>query len=223
MRAKMRQLKKRRTKQQALFIVACRVQRILEFLKTTDEVTQFQRETERWKNFQSENAVVNVAEVFHRENKKNFIKTEVARILKFQRELDAVSSFQQRIDAAVAIQKAHAETMSFRGELAKARLAESVLQSSATKIQAFQREFDNLNAFRRHLEKASAFQLEADRLAGLLHEADAVTKLAADMKRQAFLSLRHENYVASLRLEGLHVGTGRTAETLEELKAKYGQ
>lgn len=41
------------------------------------------------------------------------------------------------------------------------------------------------------------------------------------MKRQVFVKLRHENYMASLRLEGLEASKGEAPPTLAALKAKY--
>ncbi|WP_371867549.1 YhfG family protein [Duganella guangzhouensis] len=43
------------------------------------------------------------------------------------------------------------------------------------------------------------------------------------MKRQAFLRLRNENYVASLKLEGLSAVVEGPLMTLAELKEKYAR
>lgn len=44
-----------------------------------------------------------------------------------------------------------------------------------------------------------------------------------EMKRQAFLRLRNENYIASLKLEGLSVAEEGTLITLASLKQKCAQ
>jgi len=49
------------------------------------------------------------------------------------------------------------------------------------------------------------------------------SSLTEEMKRQAFLRLRNENYVASLRLEGLSVAEEGTLMTLAALKQKYAR
>lgn len=49
------------------------------------------------------------------------------------------------------------------------------------------------------------------------------TPLTDEMKRQAFLRLRNENYMASLKLEGLSVAEEGTLMTLAALKQKYAR
>lgn len=52
----------------------------------------------------------------------------------------------------------------------------------------------------------------------------SITMLTTEMKRQAFLKLRTENYRASLRLEGLEplpVKTNKSTAKPVELKAKH--
>lgn len=49
--------------------------------------------------------------------------------------------------------------------------------------------------------------------------------LSTEQKQQIFMKLRHENFQASLRLEGFKTDNikPKTPLTLEQLKAKYGR
>lgn len=59
--------------------------------------------------------------------------------------------------------------------------------------------------------------------AGNVTPAPPFTPLTDEMKRQAFLRLRNENYMASLKLEGLSVAEEGTLMTLAALKQKYAR
>jgi hypothetical protein len=90
-------------------------------------------------------------------------------------------------------------------------------------IIAFQREFSSIAELQRHTEKALAFQREIDKARALQDLHAGLDKPELERKRQAFLSLRDENYIASLRLEGFDVNVGAAPTTLEALRSKYAR
>lgn len=49
----------------------------------------------------------------------------------------------------------------------------------------------------------------------------AAIELTDEIKRQIFIKLRDENYLASLRLEGFDVDSDHAPVTLEALRSKY--
>ena len=85
------------------------------------------------------------------------------------------------------------------------------------------REFSGIAELQRHMEKAAAFQREIDTALAWKDQSDALTKLELERKRQAFLRLRDENYIASLRLEGFDVASDNASTTLEALRKKYAR
>ncbi|WP_217432039.1 YhfG family protein [Duganella vulcania] len=91
------------------------------------------------------------------------------------------------------------------------------------KLRGKQQEAANGSESQRHTEKALAFQQEIDRAAEFRLDIDAATKLTDEMKRQVFIKLREENYVASLRLEGFDVRSDAVPLTLEALRSKYAR
>ncbi|WP_147328024.1 MULTISPECIES: YhfG family protein [unclassified Duganella] len=94
-------------------------------------------------------------------------------------------------------------------------------QSAEDGIVVSQREFSSVAIFQRYTEKVLAFQQEVDKVAPFRLEVDATTKLTDEMKRQVFIKLRDENYMASLRLEGFSVDSDDAPVTLEALRSKY--
>jgi hypothetical protein len=220
MKTKMRKLKKRRGKQQASLLFVSRVQHALEFFRATSDVAKITSELGNWKNFSHYGALGNDNEAYRRASIASFVDHEMVR------ESDAVAAF-QRLQSASSIQREHENLMRFRQDIENASLVQRIIDHSSVadrnvqKIQAFQREFATLTDFQRHFDKASAYQLEVDRAALFKSEVDNITKLTAEMKRRTFLALRHENYTASLRLEGLESSHEVIFTTLDALKAKY--
>ncbi len=135
----------------------------------------------------------------------------------FQGEAESAKLFQQNVDSQTTFMRELESARSMYREIEEAR---SGLRGMAN-IVAFQREFSSIDQFQKHTEKALAFQQEVDRAAAFRLEVDAATKLTDEMKRQVFIKLRDENYLASLRLEGFDVRSDNTPVTLEELRSKY--
>lgn len=104
-------------------------------------------------------------------------------------------------------------------EIEKAQAASREIRG----IVAFQRAFSSIAELQRHTEKALAFQREIDKARALQDLHAGLDKPELERKRQAFLSLRDENYIASLRLEGFDVNAGATPTTLDALRNKYAR
>lgn len=99
----------------------------------------------------------------------------------------------------------------------------TTIQQEVENVLSLQRHPSGIDQFQRHLEKSLAFQREIERAIASSNEIDSITKLTGEMKRQAFLEVRAENYAASLRLEGLDVQPDPAMTTLASLRDKYAR